>query len=112
MAIDGRRVNGDAALDRNRTREQIRTEVRRILEEAERIDAEEDAEYGPERRGDELPEGFRSRQERRRKLKEAQARLDAEEVELKAEQAEKIRRREEEERETGRKKRGTTLDYY
>lgn len=106
VAIDGRRVKGNASIDRNRTREQIRAEVERIVEEAERIDAEEDAEYGPERRGDELPEELRSRKERLRKLKEAQARLDAEEAELKAEQAEKIRRREKEERETGRKKRG------
>jgi len=106
VAIDGRRVKGDASLQRNRTREQIQKEVRRIVEEAERIDAEEDEEYGPERRGDELPEGLRNREERLRKLKEAQARLDAEEAELKAEQAEKIRRRKKEERETGRKKRG------
>lgn len=106
VALDGRRLQGNASIDRNRTREQIRAEVERILEEAERIDAEEDAEYGPERRGDELPEELRSQQERLRKLKEAQARLDAEEAELKAEQAEKIRQREEEERETGRKKRG------
>lgn len=106
VALDGRRLQGNASIDRNRTREQIRAEVERILEEAERIDAEEDAEYGPERRGDELPEELRSQQERLRKLKEAQARLDAEEAELKAEQAEKIRQREEEERETGRRKRG------
>jgi len=106
VAIDGRRVKGDAALERNRTREQIRREVRRIVEEAERVDAEEDEECGPERRGDELPEQLRKREERLRKLKEAQARLDAEEAELKAKQAEKIRRREAEEEETGRKKRG------
>jgi len=106
VAIDGRRLKGNASLERNRTREQIRREVQRILEEAEHIDAEEDEEFGPDRRGDELPEELRNREGRVRKLKEAQARLDAEEAELQAEQAEKIRRRKEEERESGRKKRG------
>lgn len=106
VAVDGRRVKGNAALERNRTRKQIDKEVRRILEEAERIDAEEDEKYGPDRRGDELPEELRTRQGRLRKLKEARARLEAEEKALKEEQAEKIREREREEKKTGRKKRG------
>jgi len=106
VAVDGRRVKGSAALDRNRTREQIEQEVRRILEEAERIDREEDEKYGPDRRGDELPEGLRTREDRLRKLKEARARLDAKEQALKESQAERIKEREQEEKRTGRKKRG------
>jgi transposase len=106
VAIDGRRVKGDAALDRNRTRKQIEQEIRQILDEAERIDAEEDEKYGPDRRGDELPEELRTREGRLRKLKEARARLDAEEQALKEAQAAKIEERKREERETGRKKRG------
>jgi transposase len=106
VALDGRRVPGNASLARNRTRAQLREEVKRIMEEAERIDAEEDEEYGRDRRGDELPEELRSREGRLRKLKEAQARLDAEEAELKADQAEKIEQRRREERASGRKKRG------
>lgn len=106
VAVDGRRVKGDAALERNRTRKQIDKEVRAILEEAERIDAEEDEKYGPDRRGDELPEELRTREGRLRKLKEARARLEAEEQALKEEQATKIEERKKEERETGRKKRG------
>lgn len=106
VAIDGRRVKGDAALDRNRTREQIEKEIRQILDEAERIDAEEDETYGPDRRGDELPEELRTREGRLRKLKEARARLEAEEQALKEAQAARIEERERQERETGRKKRG------
>jgi len=106
VAIDGRRVKGDAALDRNRTRKQIAKEIEEILDEAERIDAEEDEKYGPDRRGDELPEELRTREGRLRKLKEARARLEAEEQALKEEQAAKIEAREREEWETGRKKRG------
>lgn len=106
VAIDGRRVKGDAALDRNRTRKQIEKQIREILEEAERIDAEEDEKYGRDRRGDELPEELRTREGRLRKLKEARARLEAEEQALKEEQAARIEERKREERETGRRKRG------
>lgn len=106
VAVDGRRVKGNAALDRNRTREQIEKEVRKILDEAERIDEAEDKEYGADRRGDELPEALRTREGRLRALKEARSRLEAREQELRAHQAEKVREREEEERQTGQKKRG------
>jgi len=106
VAVDGRKVPGNAALDRNRTRKQIEKEIRRILEEAERIDAQEDREHGPDRRGDELPEGLRDRAGRLEKLKEARARLEAREQALREEQAEKHRAREEEEKRRGRKRRG------
>jgi len=56
VALDGRRVQGDAALDQNRTRDQITEEIQAILDKAAEIDAAEDEEYGPENRGDELPE--------------------------------------------------------
>ncbi len=60
VALDGRKVAGNAALEQNRTKEAIEKEVARILAEAERVDAEEDEKYGPDRRGDELPEELRS----------------------------------------------------
>jgi len=106
VALDGRRVKGNAALERSRRRRQIEAEVKAILAEAERLDAEEDARYGADRRGDELPEGLRTREERLKRLKQAQARLEAREAEAREAQAEKLRRREEEERKTGRRKRG------
>jgi len=106
VALDGRKVKGSAALERNRTREQIRKEVKAILAEAERVDAEEDARYGEDRRGDELPEGLRTREERLKRLREAQARLEARAKAAEAEQAEQIRQREAEEHAAGKKKRG------
>ena len=106
VALDGQRVQGDAALESNRTREKLREEIREILDEAAEIDEKEDQEYGPENRGDELPEELRKQEDRLNRLREAQARLDAEEQQLKEEQAEKIRQREQEEEETGQKKRG------
>jgi len=106
VALDGRRVQGDASLDQNRTREQIEDEIEDILEEAAEIDEEEDEEYGPENRGDELPEELREQEDRLARLREAKERLDEKEQKLKEEQAEKIREREREEEETGQKKRG------
>lgn len=106
VALDGRRVQGDASLQANFTRDQLREEVRKLIEEAERIDDEEDELYGPENRGDELPEGLRDPEQRRERIQEAIDRLDEREQELKDEQAEKIEQRKEEEEATGQKKRG------
>jgi hypothetical protein len=106
VALDGRRVQGDAALDQNRTREQITDEIQDILDEAAEIDEAEDDEYGPEQRGDELPEELREQEDRLNRLQEAKNRLDTEEQQLKAEQVEKIHQREREEEEMGQKKRG------
>jgi transposase len=106
VALDATAVQGDAALDVNRTREKLQEEIQDILDEAAEIDADEDEEYGPENRGDELPEELREQENRLERLREAKERLDAEEQQLKEEQAEKIREREQEEAEMGQKKRG------
>ena len=106
VALDGRRVQGDAALDANRTREKLEEEIEEILDEAAEIDAEEDEEYGPEKRGDELPEELRERENRLERLREAKEQLDEKEQQRKDEQAEKIRQRKREEEQTGQKKRG------
>lgn len=109
VALDGRRIQGNASLQRNRTREALEREVSEILAEAERVDTEEDAEYGPDRRGDELAEGFRTRAERLERIKEALSRLDAEGEAAKREQAERIRAKEEKAQQTGRKPTGPKL---
>ncbi|MWV40668.1 transposase [Natrialba sp. INN-245] len=106
VALDGQRVQSDASISRNRTREQIKGEIQDILDEAAAIDAEEDDEYGPENRGDELPEELRKREHRLETLREAHAQLEAEEQRLKDEQAEKIRQRKQAEKVAGQKKRG------
>ena len=52
--------------------------MQRMLAEAKAADAEEDAHYGPGRRGDELPEGLGGRRERLKRVKEAKERLQRE----------------------------------
>jgi hypothetical protein len=69
-------------------------------------DAEEDAQYGEDQRGDELPEGFRTPGERAARIQAAIDRLKAEEDAAREAQAEKIKEREKEERRRGEKKNG------
>jgi transposase len=83
----------------------LEAEVERLLRDAERLDTEQDAALGS-RRGDELPDELKRREDRLAKIREAKARLEAEaRAEAEAEQ----RRRDEAEarREAGgRRRRG------
>src|SRR5215210_155183 len=54
VAVDGSKIAANAGISANRTYAKIRAEVERILEEADAVDAAEDARFG-EARGDELP---------------------------------------------------------
>jgi transposase len=83
----------------------LETEIEHLLQEAERLDAEQDAALGS-RRGDELPDELKRREDRLAKIRAAKARLEAE---AKAKASEEQRRRDEEQarREAeGRKRRG------
>ena len=74
IAVDGTKVIANASSYANVDYKRI---AREILEEAARIDREEDELYG-EARGDELPEHLRTPEGRRAALKEAKQRLDEE----------------------------------
>ncbi len=106
VAIDGTKIEANAALAANRTHDSLRAEVEKMLNEADAIDAAEDALYGEGKRGDELPEEMRNRESRLKRLKEAKIRLEREAAEAARLKAEEIARREKEERESGKKKRG------
>jgi transposase len=73
VAIDGTKIEADVSASSAVTRRQI---VDEILEEAEAVDRAEDLEYG-KRRGDELPEPWADRRDRRARLREALRQLDA-----------------------------------
>jgi transposase len=62
----------------------IRTNVRALLEEAAAVDADEDAGYGPDRRGDELPAELQRREQRLAAIREAKQALEAEAAEREA----------------------------
>jgi transposase len=62
----------------------LRANVRALLGEAEAVDAEEDERYGPDRRGDELPEELQRREQRLARIREAKQALEAEAAEREA----------------------------
>ena len=106
VALDGTKVAANAALAANRTYDTIEEEVRRMLEEAKAVDEEEDVRYGPDRRGDEMPEGLGRRAERLKHLQKAKTRLEREAAEAARVVEEKLAERAEEKTATGKKKRG------
>ena len=108
VALDGTKLRANASREQNRASAEIDAEVRRILAEAERVDAEEDARFGTER-GDELPPGLRRRDERLARLRAAQGRLATREQERAQGYAERLRERAEKDP-RGRKPKPPTAD--
>jgi transposase len=106
VALDGSKVKANAALESNRTYEHIEQEVKKMLDEADAKDAEEDRQYGPDKRGDELPEELADRTSRRTRLAACKKRLEQQAAEAAAEKQSKIEERQAQEAETGSKKRG------
>jgi transposase len=56
----------------------IRANAQALLEDAERVDADEDERFGADRRGDELPDDLKRREDRLAKIREAKLALEAE----------------------------------
>jgi transposase len=84
VALDGSKIKANAskhkAMSYGRMREkqrQLREEVKDLLAQAEAADAAEDAEYGPDRRGDELPAELQRRESRLQRIREAKRALEA-----------------------------------
>src|SRR3954453_14338107 len=112
IAVDGTKVQGNASrhkamsygyMTKEETR--LRAEIDALLKQAQEVDAADDAALGA-RRGDELPQELRRRQDRLAVIQEAKKRLEAEAKA--AADAERQRRAEAEaERQrTGKKRRG------
>jgi transposase len=97
LAIDGTKLKASASLDANRSYASLKEEyeeiARRILAEAERVDAEEDLLYGPDKRGDEVPEELRDRDKRKRWIAERLKELKDQADRLEEEQRDKAEKR-------------------
>lgn len=106
VALDGSKIKANAALEANRTYEYIEQEVRKMLDEADATDAEEDRLYGPSKRGDELPDHLADRASRRARLAACKQRLEEEAVAEAAKQQSKIEERKAQEAVASAKKRG------
>jgi transposase len=88
IAIDGTKVKANASrhkamsYDRmKKEEERLEKEIADLIRQAEQTDRKEDQEYGPENRGDELPEELRRREGRLEKIKEAKKRLEKRQAE-------------------------------
>ena len=83
VALDGSKVKANAskhkAMSYERMQEQekaIKEQVKEMLAQAEAVDAEEDARYGKDRAGDELPEELQRRETRLKRIREAKRALE------------------------------------
>jgi hypothetical protein len=75
ISIDGSKFKANAADRRSYDQKRVDKEINSILEKADQADREEDALYGPDNTGDELPEEIRNREKRLKKLKQIQKEL-------------------------------------
>ncbi len=78
ISIDGSKFKANAADRKTYDRKRIEREMKRILDKAEQKDQQEDARYGCENSGDQLPKEIRDRDKRIEKLKQIQKQLDQE----------------------------------
>ena len=83
VAVDGSKVKGNASKHKamsygrmKETEKRLREEVRKLLNQAEAADKEEDSRYGRDRRGDELPEELQRRETRIARIREAKRALE------------------------------------
>jgi transposase len=112
LSTDGTKMGANASRHKamsygymNKEIERLEGEIEQLLQQAEQLDAEQDAALGS-RRGDELPEELKRREGRLAKIREAKARLEAE-ARAKAEEEQRRRDQEQAKREAeGRKRRG------
>ena len=112
LSTDGTKMGANASRHKamsygymNKEIQRLEAEIEQLLKQAEQLDAEQDAALGS-RRGDELPDELKRREERLAKIREAKARLEAA---ARAHAEDEQRRRDEEQakREAeGRKRRG------
>jgi len=98
VALDGTKLKANASKHKamsyarmEETERRLEAEVRALLEQAQQVDAAEDAQYGPGRRGDELPAELARRESRLTKIRAAKAALEQEAKAQAAHEAEAAR---------------------
>jgi transposase len=85
VALDGTKIKANASKHKamsygrmTETEQRLDQEIRALLQQAEEVDAQEDAQYGRGRRGDDLPAELARRETRLVKIRAAKAALEAE----------------------------------
>ncbi len=97
ISIDSKVMKANASADKTYNEKELIEEQRELekaiqeyLEKANQIDAEEDQKYGPDKRGNELPEDIRDQEQRMKKMKQIVAQLKQAQEKLKSSGKEKI----------------------
>lgn len=110
VALDGTKIQANASkhkamsYDRMGKEEaRLTAEIEALLREAQKVDDEEDAKYGNDRRGDELPVELAFRESRLKKIQEAKAELEREAKEAAEAKKREIDAREQEGKQSGPK---------
>ncbi len=100
IALDGTKIKANASRHKAmsygrmiKDEKRLTEEIKRLLEKSEAIDKQEDDEYGPDRRGDELPEELAHRKSRLKRIQEAKSALEAK-AKASAQQAQEQREQE------------------
>jgi transposase len=108
IALDGTKVKANASKHKAMSygrmvpeEARLQAEVERLLTQAEAADARDDAAYGPDRRGDELPAELARREQRLQRIRAAKAVLEQE-----AQADATLKQAAREDRETDRPRRG------
>ena len=111
VALDGTKVKANASKRKamsygrmEKKARELKTEVDRLLSQAEKTDRDEDKLYGKGKRGDELPKELRFKQSRLQKIKEAMTALEEEaKQEAEAQKAEYEAKKKAYDKKTGRR---------
>jgi hypothetical protein len=85
VALDGTKVQANASKHKAmshermlRAEKELEQEINALLRKAEILDAQEDKRYGKGKRGSELPEELRRRQDRLKRIRQARKQMEAE----------------------------------
>ena len=113
VALGGTKIKANASRHKAMSYErmtkrqaELEAEVARWLAAAEAADAAEDVAFGPDKRGDELPDWVRDKQQRLAKIRDAKAALEAEAKAAAAAKATAEAEAQERHKQNGRKKPG------
>jgi transposase len=113
VSLDGTKVKANASKHKamsygrmEKKAEELEGEVKRLLAEAQAVDDAEDARYGKDKHGDELPKELRFKQNRLRKIKEAMKSIEADSKAEADGKREEIRLKEQALEKEGKKRKG------
>jgi len=117
VALDGSKIKANASKHKamsyermSEAEQKLEQEVAQLLAHAQAVDASEDRQYGPGRRGDELPAELAQRETRLKKIRQAKRALEQEAQARAEQQAEaaraRIAERQRQEQQTGQKAKG------